>query len=82
MHCQSALLLPQQRNLSVKNVINHCWLKKCLLMPDGDYKIPNRKYVFIAKAYQIKVYFLTSQNMETTYLPLKHMRIVCYIMIV
>ena len=68
-----------------KNVINHCWLKKCLLrllMPDVDYKIPNRKYVFTAKAYQIKLYFLTSQNMETTSLPLKYMTIVCYIMIV
>ena len=53
-----------------KSVINHCWLKKCplmLLMPDVDYKITNRKYVFTAKAYQLKVYFLTSQNMETTY---------------
>ena len=28
MHCQTAVLLPQQRNLSVKSVINHCWLKK------------------------------------------------------
>ena len=68
-----------------KNVINHCWLQKCLLMllmPDIDYKIPNRKYVFTAKAYEIEVYFLTSQNMETAYMPLKYMRIVCYIMTV
>ena len=53
-----------------KNVINHCWLKKCLLMllmPDVDYKIPSRKYVCTAKAHQLKVYFLTSQHMETTY---------------
>ena len=41
--------------------------EKCLLMPDVDYKIPNRKYVFAAKAYQLKVYLLTSYNMETTY---------------
>ena len=36
-------------------------------MPDVDYKIPSRKYVFTAKAHQLKVYFLTSQHMETTY---------------
>ena len=57
-----------------KNMINHCWLQKCLLMPDADYKIPDRKYVFTAKAYQMTVYILTSQNMGTTYLPLKYMR--------
>ena len=31
--------------------------EKCLLMPDVDYKIAKRKYVFTAKAYQLKVYF-------------------------
>ena len=28
MHSQTALLFPQERNLSVKSVINPCWLKK------------------------------------------------------
>ena len=59
--------------------------EKCLLMllmPDVDYKIANRKCVFTLKVYQLKVYFLTSQHMETTYWPLKYMRIVCNIMIV
>ena len=56
--------------------------EKMLLMPDVDYKIPRRKYVSTTKAYQIKVYFLISQNMETTYLLLRYMRIACYIMIV
>ena len=57
MHCQTALLFPQERNLSVKSVINHCWLKKCLLMllmPDVDYKIQNRTYVCTAKAQSTK----------------------------
>ena len=30
MDCQTTLLFPQESNLSVKSVINHCWLKKCL----------------------------------------------------
>ena len=44
--------------------------EKCLLMllmPDVDYKIQNRRYVCTAKAHQLKVYFLISQHMETTY---------------
>ena len=41
--------------------------EKCLLMPDVDYKIPNRKYVCTAMAQQLKLYSLTSQLMETTY---------------
>ena len=41
MHCQTALLLPQQRNLSVKSVINHCWPEK---MPvDARCRLQNSK---------------------------------------
>ena len=66
----NCFVVSKERNLSVKSVINHYWLKKCLLillMLDADYKIQNRTYVCTAKAHQLKVYFLTSQHMETTY---------------
>ena len=68
MHCQTNLLFPQERNLSVKSVINHYWLKK---MPadavDARCRLQNTKQnicVYCKGTSTKNILWLVSTNMH------------------